>query len=144
VTVQLGDHLGVAVSTRRAQPRSVGKFQSSKAASRSSRIVQGFSLEDPVRLLEVAHRPAGVLDRREPLLGVVERARRDFGLPIALSSGSTDANAAFERGIPALSIGVAHGKKMHSIEEEISISSLSRGRQQLERVVEVMLQIRGR
>jgi acetylornithine deacetylase/succinyl-diaminopimelate desuccinylase-like protein len=92
-----------------------------------------------VTLLELARRPAGVLDRSSPLLEVVERARRDVGLPFELSAGSTDANAAFAHGVPALSIGVAHGRRMHSVDEEISISSLTRGTQQLGRIIELML-----
>lgn len=92
-----------------------------------------------VSVVEIARRPAGELDRDHPLVNVVNRARRELDLPEAYVSASTDANAAFAFGIPALSIGVANGRSMHSVEEEISISSLEIGRRQLEKILTYIL-----
>lgn len=83
----------------------------------------------------VGNRPAGRLDRDAPLLRAVLDARAELGLPATLGAGSTDANAAIARGIPALCIGVAEGSGMHSLQERIDAASLERGAAQLRAVL---------
>ena len=74
----------------------------------------------------VGRRPAGRLDRDTPLLGVVREVRQQLGLPDELGEGSTDANAALALDIPALTLGVAHGSGMHTLDEHIDAGSLRR------------------
>ena len=55
------------------------------------------------------------------------------------TDGSTDANAALARGIPALSLGCAHGHDMHALTERIELASLEQGRAQLDGVLRRLL-----
>jgi acetylornithine deacetylase/succinyl-diaminopimelate desuccinylase-like protein len=87
----------------------------------------------------VGRRPAGRLDRADPLLATVRRVRAEVGLPDALGAGSTDANAALDAGIPALTLGVARGGRMHTHEEWIDADSLGAGLRQLEGVLAALL-----
>jgi tripeptide aminopeptidase len=88
---------------------------------------------------QVGRRPAGRIDRSAPLLAVVREVRDRLGLPDELAAGSTDANAALARGIPALTLGVARGGLMHSTNEWLEEATLTAGREQLRAVVEALL-----
>jgi acetylornithine deacetylase/succinyl-diaminopimelate desuccinylase-like protein len=87
----------------------------------------------------VGRRPAGRLDQGSSLLDVVRSVRAELELPDVLGSGSTDANAALARGIPALTLGVAYGSGMHSVQERIDADSLTLGLRQVELVLERVL-----
>ncbi len=108
---------------------------------RFARAVQMLSVEPPLTLEveEVGRRPAGRLDRRQPLLAIVRRVREDLGLPDELVAASTDANAALAAGIPALCLGCAQGGEMHTPGEYIEIASLAAGREQLRQVLYALL-----
>jgi acetylornithine deacetylase/succinyl-diaminopimelate desuccinylase-like protein len=102
---------------------------------------QSLRLEPPLEIhVDVlGRRPAGRLDRDAALLRTVREVRAELGLPDVLGAGSTDANAALARGIPALTLGVAEGSGMHSTRERIDLDSLALGLRQVERVVERVL-----
>jgi acetylornithine deacetylase/succinyl-diaminopimelate desuccinylase-like protein len=87
----------------------------------------------------VGRRPAGRLDRASPLLSAVRSARDDLGLPDELEAGSTDANAALARGIPAVALGCSYGQGMHTTGEWIEADALKLGRRQLAGVLERVL-----
>jgi tripeptide aminopeptidase len=87
----------------------------------------------------VGRRPAGLVDRASPLLAAVRSVRRDLGLPDELEAGSTDANAALARGIPALTIGCSYGQGMHTTGEWIESDALKLGLRQLAGVLERLL-----
>src|SRR5207244_5622078 len=87
----------------------------------------------------VGRRPAGRLSRGAPLLHTVLEVRERLGLPLSLSEGSTDANAALAAGIPALCLGVARGESMHALHERIDRSSLAEGAAQLKEVLRALL-----
>ena len=87
----------------------------------------------------VGRRPAGRLGRGAPLLHTVLEVRERLGLPLSLSEGSTDANAALAAGIPALCLGVARGESMHALHEWIDRSSLAEGATQLREVLRALL-----
>jgi acetylornithine deacetylase/succinyl-diaminopimelate desuccinylase-like protein len=105
--------------------------------SRFARALDLLSVEPPLELaIEVlGSRPAGRLDRRQPLLATVRGVREELGLPDELVAASTDANAALAAGIPALCIGCALGGEMHTREEYVELASLAQGREQLRRVL---------
>jgi acetylornithine deacetylase/succinyl-diaminopimelate desuccinylase-like protein len=109
--------------------------------ARFARALQVLSVEPPLTLEveEVGRRPAGRLDRRQPLLATVRGVREELGLPDELVAASTDANAALALGIPALCLGCARGGEMHTPEEYIEIDSLQTGREQLRRVLGALL-----
>ncbi|MGH2344094.1 MAG: hypothetical protein ACRDG4_02635, partial [Chloroflexota bacterium] len=52
------------------------------------------------------------------------------GLPPAhLVAGSTDANAAFEHGLPGVTVGLTRGGNVHREDEYIELEPLARGAQ---------------
>jgi tripeptide aminopeptidase len=104
---------------------------------RFARALRLLTVETPLTLeVEVlGRRPAGRLDRRQPLLATVRRVRERLGLPDELVAASTDANAALAVGIPALCLGCAQGGEMHTPDEFIEIASLEAGREQLRNVL---------
>jgi acetylornithine deacetylase/succinyl-diaminopimelate desuccinylase-like protein len=87
----------------------------------------------------VGRRRAGRLPRDSGLLAAVRAARAGLGLPDALEAGSTDANAALALGIPAVSLGVAHGGGMHTLAEWIDTATLTLGAAQVEAVLVELL-----
>lgn len=80
----------------------------------------------------VGRRPAGSLERDADLLRVLIEVRRELGLPLDLDAGSTDANAALARGIPAVTVGVGTGSGMHTLEERLEVDTLALGKRQLD------------
>ena len=109
--------------------------------ARFGRALQVLTVEPPLTLEveEVGGRPAGRLDRRQPLLATVRGVRDELGLPDELVAASTDANAALAAGIPALCLGCATGGEMHTPDEYIDIGSLATGREQLRSVLRALL-----
>ncbi len=77
---------------------------------------------------EIGRRPAGALDVGHPLIALAQAARAASGLPpAALVDGSTDANAAFERGLPGITIGITRGGNVHREDEYIDIEPIAQG-----------------
>jgi tripeptide aminopeptidase len=100
-----------------------------------------FALAPPlhVEVEIVGSRPAGRLDRADPLLREVLAVRERLGLATTLGEGSTDANAALAAGIPALCVGVGRGSGMHSLQERIDRRSLQEGAAFLEALLRALL-----
>jgi tripeptide aminopeptidase len=109
--------------------------------TRFARALRMLTVESPLTLeVEVlGRRPAGRLDRRQPLLATVRRVREELRLPDELVAASTDANAALAAGIPALCLGCAQGGEMHTPGEFVELSSLPAGRLQLRGVLAGLL-----
>ena len=77
---------------------------------------------------EIGRRPAGALERWHPMIALAQAARAAVGLPPApLVDGSTDANAAFERGLPGLTVGLTRGGNVHRENEYIDIEPIVQG-----------------
>jgi tripeptide aminopeptidase len=79
---------------------------------------------------EVMHLPAGgteemLAHRREhPLILTAVDVHRHLGIPVdAVATGSTDANAAVARGIPAIAVGGSYGGGAHTVHEWADIPS---------------------
>jgi acetylornithine deacetylase/succinyl-diaminopimelate desuccinylase-like protein len=87
----------------------------------------------------VGRRPAGRLERSDPLLREVLAVRDQLGLATTLGEGSTDANAALAAGIPALCVGVGRGSGMHSLQERIDSRSLHEGAAFLKALLRALL-----
>ena len=80
----------------------------------------------------VGDRPAGFTPRDAPIVETAVSVTRALGLPVSLGEGSTDANLAMSRRIPA--IGVAAGGRgtgSHSLGETFETSEAWRGTQRL-------------
>jgi acetylornithine deacetylase/succinyl-diaminopimelate desuccinylase-like protein len=72
-------------------------------------------------------RPAGSIEPDHPLVRAAVEAANRHGLEPTLSAASTDANAAYARGLPAITLGVAFGGDTHTLREWIDISSIDLG-----------------
>ena len=89
-------------------------------------------LEDPAGPLDVAvhtigERPAGQLDPGHPLAMVATEVLHEAGIPPRLTAASTDANAAYPRGIPALTLGITTGEGTHTEQEWIDLDPVAAG-----------------
>lgn len=83
-------------------------------------------LEAEVEL--IGQRPSGAITADHPLLLAARRARASTGLPPAdEGASSTDANAAYGHGIPAITIGLTNGAHAHRLDEYIELAPLGRG-----------------
>ncbi|HXT36797.1 MAG TPA: M20/M25/M40 family metallo-hydrolase [Chloroflexota bacterium] len=77
---------------------------------------------------ELGRRPAGALGNDHPAIAQAQAARAAAGLATAiLVDGSTDANAAFERGLPGITVGLTRGGNVHREDEYIEITPISGG-----------------
>lgn len=134
---------GQSINSIAAEAELVAELRSleQEALERFEELVGRLSVEAPLELGTevVGRRPAGRLDRADPLLATVRRARASLGLPDHLGAGSTDANAALGRGIPALTLGVGRGGGMHTPDEWLDAPSLELGTRQLVAVLEALL-----
>jgi tripeptide aminopeptidase len=134
-----GDAVNAIASCAEAvvETRSRDEAELEEAAARFA------ALEAPdglvLRVETVDRRPGGRLDRGHPLLAAVRAVRAELDLPDRLEDGSTDANAAFAAGTPALCLGCALGGGMHTRYEWIERDSIPSGIAQLEGVLRRLL-----
>ena len=85
----------------------------------------------------VGRRPAGAIAPDHPLLQAARRARAAAGLEHAEEGfSSTDANAAYGRGIPAITVGVSTGAHAHRLDEYIDEAPTAGGLRALELLVD--------
>jgi acetylornithine deacetylase/succinyl-diaminopimelate desuccinylase-like protein len=85
----------------------------------------------------VGRRPAGAIAPDHPLLRAARRARARAGLdPAGEGFSSTDANAAYGRGIPAITVGVSTGSNAHRSDEYIDEAPAEGGLRALELLAE--------
>lgn len=84
-----------------------------------------------VAVESLGRRPAGSLARDSELFATATAVHAELGLPPQLTAASTDANAAYALGVPAVCVGVARGAGMHSLGEWIDLDDLPTGAAQL-------------
>jgi acetylornithine deacetylase/succinyl-diaminopimelate desuccinylase-like protein len=89
-------------------------------------------LDDPalplgVSVQTIGERPAGQLDPDHPLATLAAHVLREAGIPPRLTAASTDANAAYPRGIPALTLGITTGEGTHTEQEWIDADPVAAG-----------------
>jgi crotonobetainyl-CoA:carnitine CoA-transferase CaiB-like acyl-CoA transferase/acetylornithine deacetylase/succinyl-diaminopimelate desuccinylase-like protein len=75
----------------------------------------------------IGERPAGQLDPDHPLATLAAQVLREAGIPPRLTAASTDANAAYPRGIPALTLGITTGEGTHTEQEWIDVDPVAAG-----------------
>jgi tripeptide aminopeptidase len=81
----------------------------------------------------VGERPSGGIDPGDPLLEAARRARTAAGLgPAEETASSTDANAAYGQGIPAITVGITTGDNVHRPDEYIDEAPVAGGLRALE------------
>jgi len=89
----------------------------------------------------LGRRPSGAIDIDHALLSAARRARQVAGLPPAAEgASSTDANAAYGRDIPAITVGLTVGGNAHRVDEYIELAPLEKGLAALEHLVQEIAQ----
>jgi acetylornithine deacetylase/succinyl-diaminopimelate desuccinylase-like protein len=84
-----------------------------------------------VRIDEIGRRPAGGLDAHHPLVVAAAAALEDAGVAPVFVATSTDANAAHDRGIPAVAVGITTGGGEHTLREWVDTAPIADGLQAL-------------
>ncbi len=81
----------------------------------------------------IGQRPGGRTPADHPIVQAAREARSAAGLPPAAEgASSTDANAAYGHGIPAITVGVSTGGNAHRPDDYIDIEPLAQGLRALE------------
>ena len=75
----------------------------------------------------IGQRPAGKIDHNHPLVQSASDALTQVGVDGRHLAASTDANAGYPLGIPAIAIGIAYGGNEHTTKEWIEIESVEAG-----------------
>jgi tripeptide aminopeptidase len=87
------------------------------------------SVAAPIELTitDLGFRPAGRLDPEHPLARAAAAALTAAGVPPRFTAASTDANAAYARDLPAITVGVTTGDGTHTEAEWIDLPPLASG-----------------
>lgn len=91
-----------------------------------------------IALEPIGQRPAGRIDRDHPVVAAAARALRSIGREPQFIASSTDANAAFAAGVPAIAIGITEGAGEHTEQEWIALDPIADGLLALIRTVETI------
>lgn len=86
-------------------------------------IKPGVNLE----ILKIGNRPAGSISADHSIVRAAMSSLENLGVKPALTIGSTDANAPFSKGYPAVVLGVTTGGGAHTLKEYIDILSIENG-----------------
>lgn len=120
----IAEHASLLVDIRHADDRVVAAAHDRVARALASALPAGISAD--VHL--VGRRPGGATRRDDPLLVAARAARTAVGLgPADEQLASTDANAAYARGIPAVGIGITRGDHAHRVDEWIAVPPVALG-----------------
>ena len=79
----------------------------------------------------IGKRPAGSIPENHPLVKLAIQTLESQGTRPHLNIGSTDANIPLSRGLPAICIGLTHGRGAHTTGEHIYTEPLTKGIMQL-------------
>jgi acetylornithine deacetylase/succinyl-diaminopimelate desuccinylase-like protein len=98
-------------------------------AERIGEALQAVATDDlEVVVEQIGHRPGGAVDADHPLVLAARRARETTGLPpVREDASSTDANAAYGAGIPAITVGITTGGDAHTTREYIDLQPVGGG-----------------
>ena len=75
----------------------------------------------------IGNRPAGFISAEHPLIRTALSSLTRLGVEPSLTIGSTDANAPFSKGYPAVVLGVTTGGGAHTLKEYIDILPIENG-----------------
>ncbi len=88
-----------------------------------------------LRRRSIGSRPAGGIPHSHPLVRAAVDSLRSVGIEPRLTAASTDANAAYARGVPAVTLGVTEGSGTHTEAEWIRVGPLASGLTALARTI---------
>ena len=97
-----------------------------------------------VTTTDLGRRPAGRIEDTHPLVQASEQALREVDVPSRRTAASTDANAAYALGIPAVTLGITFGDRTHTEDEWIEIAPIETGLRALVRTICLYTDARGR
>ena len=80
-----------------------------------------------VEWTDLGRRPAGGIALDHPVVRIAAAALEECAITPTFTAASTDANAAYARAIPAITLGVAFGGNTHTEDEWIDTASLDLG-----------------
>jgi len=72
----------------------------------------------------VGDRPGGQLGDEHWLARIIETAATEIGMKLRWKSASTDGNIPLSHGAPAVTLGVAKGDNLHSVEEFLDVAPI--------------------
>jgi tripeptide aminopeptidase len=98
-----------------------------KLEAQASAIISGAEPGIQAGVAELGRRPAGRAEPSDPLVRAAAAALREAGLPCEFRAASTDANAAYEAGVPAIALGVTRGEGEHTLAERIDTEPVPAG-----------------
>jgi len=81
-------------------------------------------------------RPAGGIDIDHPLVAAASRALTEAGISPRLTAASTDANVAYHRQVPAVTLGITYGDGTHTEQEWIDPDAICYGLYALTRTID--------
>jgi len=90
-------------------------------------IVRAADDQISVDIDELGSRPAGGIGESSPLVRAAVTAHERAGVPVEVRAASTDANAAYAAGIPAVALGVTRGEGEHTPAEWIETAPVAGG-----------------
>lgn len=76
---------------------------------------------------DLGRRPAGGINLDHPAVRIAAKVLEECAITPNFSAASTDANAAYARSLPAITLGVAFGGNTHTEDEWIDTASLETG-----------------
>ena len=85
------------------------------------------AVEVDVTWTDLGRRPAGGIEPDDPLSLIAATSLSKQGITASFTAASTDANAAYALGIPAITLGIAFGGATHTEQEWIDTRSVGRG-----------------
>ena len=92
----------------------------------------------------IGERPAGELPIEHPLVKLAVKCLDAQGITANLNIGSTDANEALSRGLPAICVGITTGGGAHTLGEYIDIGPVGQGLAYLVDLIYAIFQERGK
>ncbi len=126
-----------AEATLELDLRAAEPAQLTALAARATRLLRSAPEGLTAVVQRVGQRPAGAIAPDAPLLQAARRARAAAGLdPAREGLSSTDANAAYGRDIPAITVGVSTGAYAHRRDEYIDEAPTADGLRALERLLD--------
>lgn len=134
VTVNVGQVAGgESVNSRAQHAEFLADLRSGDAAAlhalrdAATAILHSAPEDTQVTVRTIGERPAGALDPAHPLATAAADVLREHGISPRLTAASTDANAAYPLGIPALTLGITTGGGTHTEQEWIDIEPVPAG-----------------
>jgi acetylornithine deacetylase/succinyl-diaminopimelate desuccinylase-like protein len=123
----------IELDVRAEDPQALKELE--ERAAKEVEAIRGRGVEATVE--QLGRRPAGRLDPSHPLVRAAVEALAAAGMEAELVGASTDANAAFALGIPAITVGVTKGAGEHTLDEWIELAPVATGLQVLAETVAV-------